>query len=50
MLTLHVLVVSLCCESPDEAKTLIPSLSAKIDDEKLDGLLKDLTKRRTFMD
>jgi DNA-directed RNA polymerase II subunit RPB4 len=35
---------SLCCESSEEAKTLIPSLQDKISDEELQGLLDELSK------
>ncbi|ATY63441.1 polymerase (RNA) II (DNA directed) polypeptide D [Cordyceps militaris] len=35
---------SLCCESADEAKTLIPSLTEKIKDEDLQELLEEISK------
>ncbi|KAI1322017.1 HRDC-like protein [Xylariaceae sp. FL0255] len=35
---------SLCCENADEAKTLIPSLTAKISDEDLQELLNEMNK------
>jgi DNA-directed RNA polymerase II subunit RPB4 len=35
---------SLCCETAEEAKTLIPSLSDKISDEDLDELLSEMSK------
>ncbi|KAK3191559.1 hypothetical protein K4F52_002374 [Lecanicillium sp. MT-2017a] len=35
---------SLCCESADEAKTLIPSLQDKIKDEDLQDLLDEISK------
>ncbi|KAK4165839.1 HRDC-like protein [Cladorrhinum sp. PSN259] len=35
---------SLCCDSADECKTLIPSLSEKISDEDLQELLDDMAK------
>lgn len=38
---------TLCPEDPEEAKTLIPSLAEKIDDEDLTGLLDELTSLRT---
>ena len=38
---------TLCPEDPEEAKTLIPSLAEKIDDEDLGALLEDLTSLRT---
>ncbi|OLL25200.1 DNA-directed RNA polymerase II subunit rpb4 [Neolecta irregularis DAH-3] len=39
---------SLCPEESDEAKTLIPSLGAKVTDESLDALLDNLTSLRRF--
>ncbi len=41
---------SLCCESAEEAKTLIPSLTNKISDVDLQEILDDITKLRTFVD
>ena len=41
---------SLCCESAEEAKTLIPSLSNKISDADLQELLDDITKLRNFVE
>ncbi|MCJ1458467.1 RNA polymerase B [Mycoblastus sanguinarius] len=41
---------SLCCESSEEAKTLIPSLSDKISDIDLQELLDDITKLRNFVE
>ncbi|CAD6574694.1 MAG: RNA polymerase B [Alectoria sarmentosa] len=41
---------SLCCESAEEAKTLIPSLTNKITDVDLQEILDDITKLRTFVD
>ncbi|KAK0392443.1 hypothetical protein NLU13_1938 [Sarocladium strictum] len=35
---------SLCCETAEEAKTLIPSLADKISDDDLDELLIEITK------
>ncbi|CAG8959972.1 hypothetical protein HYALB_00006136 [Hymenoscyphus albidus] len=35
---------SLCCDTAEEAKTLIPSLQDKISDEELQELLDDITK------
>lgn len=35
---------SLCCDSAEEAKTLIPSLGSKIDDEVLQDLLDQMAK------
>ena len=39
---------SLCPDSADEAKTLIPSLSQKIDDDTLEAALQELQKHRTL--
>lgn len=41
---------SLCCETAEEAKTLIPSLTNKITDADLQEILDDITKLRTFVD
>ncbi|KAL8697801.1 MAG: hypothetical protein Q9201_006918 [Fulgogasparrea decipioides] len=41
---------SLCCETAEEAKTLIPSLSNKISDQDLQELLDDITKLRNFVE
>jgi len=35
---------SLCCDSAEEAKTLIPSLHDKISDDDLQELLDEITK------
>lgn len=35
---------SLCCDSAEEAKTLIPSLADKIDDDVLQDLLDQMAK------
>lgn len=35
---------SLCCEDADEAKTLIPSLQDKINDDDLQDLLNEISK------
>jgi hypothetical protein len=40
------LVGSLCCDTADEAKTLIPSLASKMDDESLQPVLDELQKYR----
>jgi DNA-directed RNA polymerase II subunit RPB4 len=37
-------VGSLCCDSAEEAKTLIPSLTDKITDDDLQELLNEITK------
>ncbi|KAF2860836.1 hypothetical protein K470DRAFT_63617 [Piedraia hortae CBS 480.64] len=41
-------IASLCCDTAEEAKTLIPSLESKIDDDELQGLLNDIIKLRDF--
>ena len=41
---------SLCCETAEEAKTLIPSLANKISDQDLQELLDDITKLRHFVE
>ena len=41
---------TLCCESAEEAKTLIPSLAGKIGDAELQELLDDITKLRNFVE
>ena len=41
---------SLCCETSEEAKTLIPSLATKIGDVDLQELLDDITKLRNFVE
>lgn len=41
---------SLCCESAEEAKTLIPSLTNKIIDVDLQDLLDEITKLRNFVE
>ncbi|KAI4141537.1 MAG: hypothetical protein L6R39_005290 [Caloplaca ligustica] len=41
---------SLCCETAEEAKTLIPSLANKISDADLQELLDDITKLRQFVE
>ncbi len=39
---------TLCCETADEAKTLIPSIAAKISDTDLQELLDEIAKLRQF--
>ncbi|KAH0538845.1 hypothetical protein FGG08_004562 [Glutinoglossum americanum] len=41
---------SLCCETAEEAKTLIPSLAGKIPDQDLQDLLDEITRLRSFVD
>lgn len=40
---------SLCCETAEEAKTLIPSLASKISDDDLQDLLNDITQFRNLV-
>lgn len=39
---------TLCCETVDEARTLVPSLEGKVSDEDLLQVLKDITVLRDF--
>lgn len=41
---------TLCPESAEEAKTLIPSLQNKISDDDLDQLLKEINDLRNFVE
>lgn len=41
---------TLCCETAEEAKTLIPSIANKISDEELQNLLDDISKLRSFVE
>lgn len=41
---------TLCPESAEEAKTLIPSLANKISDADLDDLLKEISGLRAFVE
>lgn len=41
-------LVNLCPESSDEAKSLIPSLTGKVEDEVLQSLLDQLSSARKF--
>ncbi|TGZ79676.1 hypothetical protein EX30DRAFT_359472 [Ascodesmis nigricans] len=40
---------SLCCDTAEEAKTLIPSLAEKRTDEDLQDLLEEITRLRQFV-
>ena len=40
-------IASLCCADADEAKTLIPSIAAKMSDEDLDAVLDQINKLRS---
>lgn len=44
MMNAEILPGSLCCDTADEAKTLIPSLQDKISDDDLQELLDEITK------
>lgn len=41
-------LATLCCDTADEAKTLIPSLEGKIGEDELQSLLNDISKLRDF--
>lgn len=41
-------LATLCCDTADEAKTLIPSLEGKIEEDELQSLLNDISKLRDF--
>ncbi|KAF3919670.1 hypothetical protein ABW20_dc0105582 [Dactylellina cionopaga] len=41
---------TLCCETAEEAKTLVPSLGDKKSDDELQDLLDEITKFRTFVE
>jgi len=41
-------VATLCCDTPDEARTLIPSLEQKLTDDELQDILNDISKLRDF--
>ena len=44
---MYQLLASLCCADADEAKTLIPSIAAKMSDEDLDTVLDQINKLRS---
>lgn len=41
-------IATLCCDTAEEARTLIPSLEGKIGDEELQAALDDISKLRDF--
>merc|ERR1711902_312483 len=41
-------LANLCPESPEEARSLIPSLEGRFADEELAGLLEDIQTKRSF--
>lgn len=41
-------LANLCPETPDEAKSLIPSLEGRFDDEELASILEDIQTKRSF--
>ncbi|KAF1989726.1 hypothetical protein K402DRAFT_390697 [Aulographum hederae CBS 113979] len=43
-------LVSLCCQDAEEAKTLIPSLANKLDDDRLQALLQDINRARAVLE
>jgi len=47
---IHASTGSLCCETADEAKTLIPSIANKISDADLQEMLDEMQKLRQFVD
>lgn len=46
--SLCVSIATLCCDTPDEARTLIPSLETKLSDDELQDILNDISKLRDF--
>ncbi len=42
------ITATLCCDTAEEARTLIPSLEGKLDDEALQSVLDDISKLRDF--
>jgi DNA-directed RNA polymerase II subunit RPB4 len=43
-MVLTLVIGSLCCDTAEEAKTLVPSLQDKISDDDLQELLDEITK------
>ncbi len=41
-------IANLCPENAEEAKSLIPSLENKMDDDEMEEMLKDLHAKKTF--
>ncbi|KAK3675459.1 RNA polymerase B [Recurvomyces mirabilis] len=41
-------LATLCCDTAEEARTLIPSLEGKLDDETLQNVLDEISKLRDF--
>ncbi|KAK3111989.1 RNA polymerase B [Teratosphaeriaceae sp. CCFEE 6253] len=41
-------LATLCCDTAEEAKTLIPSLEGKLDDDTLQTVLNDISQLRDF--
>ena len=39
---------NLCPESPEEARSLIPSLEGRFDDDELTAMLEDIQTKRSF--
>lgn len=47
-LTCDFLIANLVCDTPEEARTLIPSLEGKISDDELETVLSNISKLRDF--
>jgi DNA-directed RNA polymerase II subunit RPB4 len=41
-------LATLCCDTAEEARTLIPSLEGKLDDDTLQTVLDEISKLRDF--
>lgn len=41
-------IATLCCDTAEEARTLVPSLEGKIGDDELEIVLNDIAKLRDF--
>lgn len=48
MLTVGWMIATLCCDTAEEARTLVPSLEGKIGDDELEIVLNDIAKLRDF--
>ena len=47
---LRLRLATLCCETADEAKTLIPSIADKVSDDDLQNALDDIGKLRQYVE
>jgi len=45
---LTVCTATLCCDTAEEARTLVPSLEGKISDDELQQVLDEISKLRDF--